>query len=75
MESRKDFGGLKSRHIEEAAPDFGGGEAAGRKARDNTEVVGAAFESAPEVGIGGCGGCGDGAGGENDFVAEDVGAD
>ena len=75
VEGREDFGGLGGGHVEEAAPDLGGGEAAGREARDDAEVVGAAFEGAPEVGIGGCGGCGDGARGEDEFVAEDVGAD
>ena len=52
MESRKDLGGLEGGHIEEAAPDFGAGEAAGREARDDTEIVRAPFEGAPEVGIG-----------------------
>ena len=52
VESREDLGGLEGGHIEEAAPDFGGGEAAGREACDDSEVVGAAFESAPEVGVG-----------------------
>ena len=52
VESRKDLGGLEAGHIEEAAPDFGGREAAGREAGDDTEIVGAAFEGAPEVGIG-----------------------
>lgn len=52
VESREDLGGLGGGHIEEAAPDFGGGEAAGREARDNAEIVGAAFEGAPEVGVG-----------------------
>ena len=51
MESRKDLGGLGGGHIDEAAPDFGGGEAAGREVRDDAEVVGAAFEGAPEVGV------------------------
>ena len=52
MESRKDFRGLEGGHIEEVAPDFGGGEAVGHEARDNTEVVGATFKGAPEIGIG-----------------------
>ena len=52
VESCKDLGGLKGGHIEEAAPDLGAGEAKGREARDNTEIVGAAFEGSPEVGIG-----------------------
>ena len=52
MESCKDLGGLKGGHIEEAAPNFGAGEATGREARDDAEVVGAAFEGSPEVGIG-----------------------
>ena len=52
VESRKDLDGLGGGHIEEAAPDYGGGEAAGCEARDDAEVVGAAFEGAPEVGVG-----------------------
>ena len=51
VESREYFGGLEGGHIEEAAPDFGGGETAGRKACDDAKVVGAAFEGTPEVGI------------------------
>ena len=47
VESREDLGGLGGGHIEEAAPDFGGREATGREARDDAEVVGAAFEGAP----------------------------
>ena len=46
VESREDLGGLEGGHIEEAAPNFGRGEAAGREACDDTEVVGAAFEGA-----------------------------
>lgn len=45
----EDLGGLGGGYIEEAAPDLGGGEAAGREARDDAEVVGAAFEGASEV--------------------------
>ena len=52
VESREDLGGLKGRQIQEAAPDFRGGEAADREACDDTEVVGAAFESTPKVRIG-----------------------
>ena len=52
VESREDLGGLGGGQIEEAAPDLGGGKAAGREARDDAEVIRAAFESAPEVGIG-----------------------
>ena len=52
MESCEDLGGLGGGYIEEAAPDFGGREAAGREARDDAEVVGAAFEGVPEVGVG-----------------------
>ena len=52
MESCEDFRGLEGGHIEEAAPDFGGGEATGYKARDNTEIVGAAFKGALEIGTG-----------------------
>lgn len=51
VETREDLGGLRGGHVEEAAPDFGGGEAAGREARDDAEVVGAAFEGAPEFGV------------------------
>ena len=75
MESREDFGGLKGRHIEEAAPDFSRREAAGREARYDPEIIGATFKGAPEVGISYCGGCNNGAGGEDNFVAKDVGAD
>lgn len=52
VESCEDLGGLEGGHVEEAAPDLGGGKAAGREPCDDAEVVGAAFESAPEVGIG-----------------------
>ena len=52
MKSRKDFLGLEGGHVEEAAPNFGGREATGHKARDNTEIIGAAFEATPEIGIG-----------------------
>ena len=52
VESCKDLGGLESRHIEEAAPDFGGGEAAGCQVRNNAKVVRAAFEGAPEIRVG-----------------------
>ena len=52
MESRKDFHGLEGGYIKEAAPNFGGGEATGHEARDNTEIIGATFEGAPEIGIG-----------------------
>ena len=51
-EKRENVRGLEGRHIEEIAPDFDGGEATGLKARDNTEIVGAAFKGAPEIGIG-----------------------
>ena len=74
VESCEDFGGLGGWHVEETAPYFRGGEAAGCEARNDAKVVGTAFEGAPEVGIDSCGRCGDGAGGEDDFVAEDVGA-
>ena len=52
VESGENVGGLEGGHVEEAAPDLGGGEAAGGEARDDAEVVGAAFEGTPEVGIG-----------------------
>ena len=52
VESREDFGGFEGRHIEEAAPDFGAGEAANREARDDTEVVRATFKGPPEVWVG-----------------------
>lgn len=75
VESREDFGSLEGWHVEKAAPDFGDGETAGCEARHDAEIVGAAFECAPEIGIGGCGGVGDGTGGKHDFVAVNVGAD
>ena len=52
VECREDLGGLGGGHIQEATPDFGGGEAACREAGDDAEVVGATFESAPEVRVG-----------------------
>ena len=52
MESPDNSSGLEAGRVEEAAPDHGGREAAGREARDDAEIVGAAFESTPEVGIG-----------------------
>lgn len=75
MESREDLGGLAGWHVKKTAPDFGGGKTAGCEARHNAEIVGAAFEGAPEIGIGGCGGGGDGAGGKHDFIAENVKTD
>ena len=56
VESSEDVGGLGGWHVEKAAPDFGRGETTGCEARDDTEIVGAAFEGAPEIGIGRCGG-------------------
>lgn len=52
VKSCKDLGGLEGGHVKETAPNFSAGEAAGREARDDTEIVGAAFEGSPEVGIG-----------------------
>ncbi len=52
VERREDFRGLGGGHIQEAAPDFGGGEAAGCEACDDAEVVRAAFEGTPEVRVG-----------------------
>ena len=52
VESCESLGGLKGGHIEEAAPDHGGGEAAGGEARDDAEDVESDYEGAPEVGIG-----------------------
>ena len=75
MESREDLGGLAGWQVEKTAPDFGGGKTAGCEARHDAEIVGAAFEGAPEIGIGGCGGGGDRAGGKHEFIAENVGAD
>lgn len=75
MESREDLGGLGGWHVEKTAPDFRGGKTAGSEPRHDAEIVGAAFEGAPEIGIGGCGGGGDGAGGKHDLIAENVGAD
>lgn len=49
VESREDLGGLRGRHVEEAAPDFCGGEAAGREASDDAKIVRATFEGPPEV--------------------------
>jgi hypothetical protein len=52
MESRKDLRCLETRHPEKAAPDLGRGKAAYRETRDDTEIVGAAFQGEPKVGIG-----------------------
>ena len=52
MESCDNLGGLEGGHIEKAAPDHGGGEAAGSEARDDAKIIGATFEGTPEVGIG-----------------------
>ena len=52
MEGCEDLGCLEGRHIEEAAPYLGGGEAASCETCDNAEVVGSTFEGAPEIGIG-----------------------
>ena len=50
VEGCKNFGGLETGHIEEAAPNFGRGREAPRcEAGDDAEVIGAAFEGAPEV--------------------------
>lgn len=61
VKSRENFGSLKSWHVEKTAPDFGGRETSGFEARNDAEIVGAAFESAPKIGIGQCGGNDDGA--------------
>lgn len=53
VECGEGLGGFGGSHVEEAAPDFGAGKATRRKARDDAEVVGAAFEGTPEVGVGG----------------------
>ena len=74
MESRKDLGSLEGGHIEESAPNSGGGEATDSEARNDAEIIGTAFEGAPEVRVSRCGGCSEGARGKNDFIAEDVGA-
>lgn len=52
LESHKNLGGLRGGHIEKAAPYFSGWETASREARDDAEVVGAAFQGAPEVTVG-----------------------
>ena len=49
VESAEDLGGLKCGHIDEAAPYSSGGEAPGLETRDDAEIIGAAFEGAPEV--------------------------
>lgn len=61
VKSSENFSGLESWHIEKAAPDFDGGETSGFEARDDAEIVAAAFESTPEIGISRCGGDDDGA--------------
>ena len=52
VKSCEHLGGSEGRHIEEATPNFHAGEAAGREARDDTKIVGAAFKGPLEVGIG-----------------------
>ncbi len=52
VESCEDLCGLEGGHVEEAAPDLGGGKAAKLEARDNPEVVRAALEGTPQVRIG-----------------------
>ena len=52
MKSHEDLCGLGSGHIEEAAPDFGDGEAPGCEARNDAEVVRSVLKGAPEVWIG-----------------------
>lgn len=74
MKRGEGLGRLKGGHVEPAGPNFRAGEAAGGGSRDNAEIVRAALERAPEVGVCGCGGGGDGAVGEDDLVAENVGA-
>ena len=49
MESGEDLCGLECRNVEETAPDLGRGEAANRKACNNTEIIGPTFERPPEV--------------------------
>ena len=51
MESREDLGSLGGGHVKEATPNLGRRKAAGCEACHDAEVVGAAFESAPEVGV------------------------
>ena len=51
MKRREGLGSLKCRHVEEAAPNLGGGEATSHKACDDAEIVRAAFEGTPEVKI------------------------
>ena len=51
MKCGEGLSSLKRRHVEEAAPNLGGGEATGHKARDDAEIIGAAFEGMPEVGV------------------------
>ena len=75
VESREDLSGLEGGHIKEATPYFSGGEAAGCKTRDDAKIVRAALKGAPEVGVRQSGGCNDGARGEDEFIAEDIGAD
>lgn len=52
VKRREDLGCLKSRNIEESAPDIGRREATGSEASDNAKVIGASFECSPEVGVG-----------------------
>ena len=75
MEGRKDLSGSGGGHIKEATPYVRGGETAGYKTRDDAKVVRAALKGAPEVGVSQCRCCGDGARGEDEFVAEDIRAD
>ena len=59
----------------EAAPEAALRESTDVEARDDAEVVGAAFEGEPEVWVGGAVGGDDAAVAEDDFVGEDVVAD
>ena len=47
----ENFGGLESRHIEEAAPDIRRREATGGEVRNDAKVVRAALQCTPEVGM------------------------
>ena len=45
------FSSLKGRHIEKAAPNFGGRETASGKACNNTEIIRTALKGTPELGV------------------------
>ena len=75
VECCQNLGGLKGGHVKKTTPDSSTRKAASRKSCDDAKVVGSTFQRAPEIRVSRCRGRGDGAGGEDDVVTDDVGAD